>query len=430
MKQGRICRHYSNRLRRGNGPNIHWTIALVAVLLGFLGTQSAFAQEDSRGHYRPDPGQWQGISDFVALAAESGINVDLPERLDPADLTETDAVLILHPTSELPHRALRDFLRSGGRLAIADDFGAGDSFLAGYGITRIRPPIGETFRDNPALLVARPHAQHPLLEDVPFLLTNHPQALRHAELSPVLVFGALPGQRPRQSVGLVLAGAIERGRLVAIGDPSIFIDGMLSIPGNRQFARNLLAYLDAGAGSRVLIVTPQTELVGGEGTGQPLAKIQQWLRDAAGAHTPSAAFTIFVLTAVSVFGIVLASSFPRQSPYTAARLLQRPTNYGGFAGRVELGSESSDVGHALRVYKFEFEAEVARFLGVPASRNLGEAARRLGDPKLQNSLLALLRELQAHLIQEDQEGSQLSRRQFERLVDRGEALLQRLQDKR
>ena len=47
-------------------------------------------------------------------------------------------------------------------------------------------------------------------------------------------------------VAVAVAGQVDEGRLIAIGDPSIFINMMLRYPGNRSFAEGLVHYLVQG----------------------------------------------------------------------------------------------------------------------------------------------------------------------------------------
>ncbi|MDH5491251.1 MAG: hypothetical protein OEY14_04805, partial [Myxococcales bacterium] len=149
-----------------------------------------------------------------------------------------DSLLIVYPTRALPASGLSEFLGRGGRIALADDYGSGESLLRVYGITR-RPGVrGDpaTLRSNPGLPVARAAIQHPLTEGVGTLVTNHPAILEHAELRPIF---ALEGDAD----GLLLTGAVGEGRLLALSDPSVLINNMLEFRGNRRFARNLLRYL-------------------------------------------------------------------------------------------------------------------------------------------------------------------------------------------
>ena len=103
------------------------------------------------------------------------------------------------------------FLRAGGRILIADDFGRGDEALSRLGILR-RAPGPESLRayqDNPNLPIARPiMSAHPLASGIDELHTNHP-----------MVFSVAAGPDEVFALGketLVVAGTRNEGGLVAL----------------------------------------------------------------------------------------------------------------------------------------------------------------------------------------------------------------------
>jgi hypothetical protein len=74
--------------------------------------------------------------------------------------------------------------------------------------------------------------------DVRRIVTNHATGVRHSELSPVLVVRARDGA----DVLLAEAGAVGRGRLLAIGDASVCMNSMLRFAGNRALAHGIVRY--------------------------------------------------------------------------------------------------------------------------------------------------------------------------------------------
>ncbi|MBL9110499.1 MAG: hypothetical protein JNM74_14550 [Myxococcales bacterium] len=69
-------------------------------------------------------------------------------------------------------------------------------------------------------------------------MVNHGTGLRHDELSPVLLVRSKAGGETM----VALAGAVGQGRLLAVGDGSIVINGMLRYRGNRSFASAVCKY--------------------------------------------------------------------------------------------------------------------------------------------------------------------------------------------
>ena len=113
----------------------------------------------------------------------------------------------------------------------------------------------QSLRDNPNLAIAVPAVEqvagqeqnrHPVVAGVDRVVTNHPTALVHPNLTQVLKIPALG----EPDATLAVTGIIAKsGRLFAMGDPSVLINEMLRYPGNRAFASGLLKYLvenDAG----------------------------------------------------------------------------------------------------------------------------------------------------------------------------------------
>ena len=217
----------------------------VGLLLGFVpAARAAFDLNDTT---------WEGGSELFELAKKKlgRDRLEIAATLDYSKLSPKDGVVILHPEVPLDYAELSAFLRAGGRLALLDDHGSGDKFLARFQIYRVRAPStpAKMLRDNPNLAIAEPAVQivagqeqnrHPITQNVDSVVTNHPTALTHPNLTPVLTIAA----RGEPDATLAVTGIIvNRGRLFAMGDPSAFINLMLRYPGNRKFAEGLLTYL-------------------------------------------------------------------------------------------------------------------------------------------------------------------------------------------
>lgn len=228
-------------------------VSLVFAVL--LAAPTVVAQKgDYAGAFATSGSDWEGYSEFVRLAQRQvGTSRIRPTaRLQYDQLEPADAVIIVRPETELDENSLSAFLADGGRVALLDDFGKGDSLLKRFGIFRSpAPPDPEQrLRNNADLAVAVPSKHyvpgtsdagfHPMTLHVEAVVTNHPVALRHPNLTPVLEIHDKSGT----SSDIAITGVIEkRGRLFAMGDPSVFINLMLRYPGNRHFAQGLVDYL-------------------------------------------------------------------------------------------------------------------------------------------------------------------------------------------
>jgi len=202
---------------------------------------------------------WEGTSELYALAQQElgKDKVQVLATVDYEHLGKDDALLLLHPERELDYNELSAFLRGGGRMAVLDDRGEAAHFLARFQIHRVEAPRtpAQSLRENPSLAIAVPAVEqvagqeqnrHPVVSGVDRVVTNHPTALVHPNLTQVLKIPATG----EPDATLAVTGIIAKsGRLFAMGDPSVVINEMLRYPGNRAFATGLLKYLaenDAG----------------------------------------------------------------------------------------------------------------------------------------------------------------------------------------
>ncbi|PIE05273.1 MAG: hypothetical protein CSA75_05615, partial [Sorangium cellulosum] len=110
--------------------------------------------------YGFDDNTWEGATEFLQTLSQSAgrdqvvTTSDLPwDKLRPQD-----ALVVLYPLQNLSPNELSAFLRSGGRVAILDDFGASEANLKRFQIERIAAPTRpiRSLRNNPALALAEP----------------------------------------------------------------------------------------------------------------------------------------------------------------------------------------------------------------------------------------------------------------------------------
>jgi len=246
-----------NRPPGGSSGGRRW-LAISAAAALFWSSVSVSSLAWAKGFEVADT-SWEGTSELYALAQQE-LGKDKVEVLASADfdhLGKNDSLLILHPERELDYNELSAFLRAGGRMAVLDDRGEAAHFLARFQIHRVEAPRNpaQSLRDNPKLAIAVPAVEqvagqeqnrHPVVTGVDRVVTNHPTALVHPNLTQVLKIPALG----EPDATLAVTGIIAKsGRLFAMGDPSVVINEMLRYPGNRAFASGLLKYLvenDAG----------------------------------------------------------------------------------------------------------------------------------------------------------------------------------------
>jgi uncharacterized protein DUF4350 len=409
--------------------------AAVAGLVAFtalLGlTRPSFAAFDAA-----DTG-WEGCSQFWDQARQElgSSRVRIISSLDYSRLEPSDAVIFLHPLVEIRFHPLAAFLAAGGRAAVIDDYGKAASLLERFHIHRANPPALPllSLRNNFLLPIALPAPSesstdndHPTLRGVDQVVTNHPTALRlepGIELTPLLVMPARgePGALlavtgvigDARACGLTPGGGRDRppeghcGRLLAMGDPSAFINLMMRYPGNRSFARGVVSYLledDTWGrrGGNLYVVSGDFKQSGSYGDpgglreafNEQQAALVDWLEEVRTSGLPEP-FSI-AIAAIAAIGVAIWAGLAGGQLYAAiapgyARSLPHAAQ-GGFAGRVAvLGAKSTDRALILRELKRTLEAAVRQRLGVSAPMSPRELVAAAAEKSLLSpgSLLAL-----------------------------------------
>jgi hypothetical protein len=371
---------------------------------------------------------WNGLSELRTLASSQG-DVFAPERIDVAQLDASDALLIVHPVTPLPTSELAKFLRKGGRLAVADDFGTGRDLFAAFGMGLHAPgrDAPRSLRNNPALLIATPLAGHTLADGVDALVTNHPQVIYHPDLTPIFSLSSGHG-------AIVLSGAVGRGRLVAISDASVFINNMIELPGNRAFASNVLRFLRSSPRTRLYLADSDTHWLSGFRqltTGNPLARVSAALAQLAKPRLPALAVLAIAVVLATVLLAGAATALPRRSAYARRAYLQNPDVGAGMAGRVQYYAR----GHRnymgpLLVLKLELEHRLVEHLDARGQPQRSEILQALHDRGWSE---ARVRELSDFMLTVDrlQSGAlgtetQVPARRFSELVGVGRRILAEL----
>ncbi len=406
-----------------------------------------FSVGSARAAFAPDDRGWEGCSELVALARSQlgDARVRVVSSLDYSLLEPRDAILFLHPEVEIRFHAVAAFLGAGGRAAVVDDYGKAAPLLERFHIHRANAPALPSLllQGNPNLPIAIPApadssenepSDHLTLRGVDQVVTNHPTALRletGIELTRLLLLPA--GGEPAallavtgvigdaKACGLAPGVPAERtplghcGRLLAMGDPSAFINLMLHYPGNRNFARGLVNYLVEDdtwgrRGGNLYVLTGSFRQSGSygdsEGWRQALIERQSalldWFEDLRTHGLPeplsialaaAAALSVCIWTALAggQLYVPLAPGYARPVPVSAQ---------GGFAGRFAvLSAASTDRSLLLLELKQTLEASLCQRLNLPNANPaaLADAAgqRRLLRPDSARELQRLLRRLGA-----------------------------------
>ncbi len=224
-------------------------LAVVAVL--------AVSQAPARADYGLDEHVWSDLGYLLVTAREAKVELEPVDVLDLGRLRPGDVVLWLYPQRRMPVDPLLSFVRDGGYLVLADDLGHGDELLAAAGISRSSEPSGHTqwYQSQEGLPVWRPAIDHFLFFNVDEVTGNHAASLKGAG-DPILTWG-------ETGSAVVIERRLGDGALLAIADPSIFLNEMLRrFYGNKQFAANAMRlYCDRDL-CPVKLVLPDATIAG------------------------------------------------------------------------------------------------------------------------------------------------------------------------
>lgn len=343
---------------------------------------------------------WEGCSDFADSArAELGNRVVITSTIDLHELRPEDGVILIYPERTMDDEGLSQFMRAGGRVILLDDFGSGDGLLTHFQMERIPIPErpAETLRRNPNLAIAEPASMHPVVAGVSRVVTNHATGLSHPELSPILKIRG----RGEPDVVIAVAGAVQQGRLLVVGDPSIIINSMLRYSGNKDFARGLIRYAvedDSWGkrGGRLYIAAGKFEERGSFSGESPLdTQIREELRALrdlafalrAGNAPPGLLFAVAIALALSL-GVWLAMRAGRLHKATTPRFTRKIplVAQGGVAGHAAvIASAGTSRVLALFELKSALEERLTSLLGLSELPPLRELMKQVEEAGLLSS---------------------------------------------
>jgi hypothetical protein len=438
------CERKNAPIHAGRLAGPRWSIAccrLAAAIVALLALSRPAAAA-----FEADDSGWEGCSQLIELARDElgSRRVRVIASLDYSMLEPADAIVFMHPTVDIRFHPLAAFLAAGGRAAVIDDHGKAAALLERFHIHRANAPALPEWplRGNSQLPIALPAPSessdpndHPTLRGVEQVVTNHPTALRlepGIELTPLLVLPARGEPEGLLAVTGVIGDAracgltsvVSRdtppeghcGRLLAMGDPSAFINLMMRYPGNRNFARGVFSYLledDTWGrrGGNLYIVNGDFKQLGTYGDpdgirevlSEQQAALLDWIEEVRSSGLPEP-FSI-ALAAIAAIGVAIWAGLAGGQLYSPvapgyARQLAH-VSQGGFAGRVAvLASRSTDRSLILRELKRTLETMLRQRLGLSSAaspREIVQAAAEKGllTPRSSSALEQLLMRLSA-----------------------------------
>jgi hypothetical protein len=319
------------------------------------------------GDYAVASTEWNGLQRLVELAQARGCPIDAQGDLDWSSLGAGDVPWFVYPRVPIDGDKLRRWLAAGGRAVIADDFGAAGPALEQLDIhkgpaPRIPSP-DDAYQRNPSLPIARAQRKDALGAATSTLVANHPSSFLAEGVPPTFAFAG----------GEALVLELHFGgdaALVAIADPSLLINDMLELDGNRAFAGALLDWSCRQPGDRVRLYTqafvqrgePALKLLGGGDRARGPASFNAMIERTNGDLTSKTfadrrTTTILGLSAGLIACFLLLGAFPSRTS-----MRDRWTRVGRLAQPAPL-EQSWDLSGAAAVLREEVALRLSRALG-------------------------------------------------------------------
>ncbi|QLD88745.1 DUF4350 domain-containing protein [Natronomonas salina] len=237
-------------------PTVIAAALVVAVTVTFV-----FGGATSAAAFNAFNPNWDGTSELRSIADDEGAEpIIVRNTTEYDDYGDGDVAFVLAPESAYSgadSQRIRRFVENGGTLVVADRNNShGAALLDSVGATA--RPVGPTLRDerenyrNPAMPVANDVGNHSLVENVSALTLNHGTAVAPNGAT-VLVASSeysyldrdgsasLGADETVQSYPVATVESVGQGRVIVVGDPSVFINVMQGQAGNEAFTRALVA---------------------------------------------------------------------------------------------------------------------------------------------------------------------------------------------
>ena len=236
---------------------------LILILLTMAGAVViGYASATTPGPFGPYTTTWEGTSEFQQIADDADRDVQLitdPAAYDDIEASGSLAVILSpnDPYAEADRDRIARFVNDGGTLFVAEAYGPyGNELLESVGATTRLD--GSPLRDDtqynysPAFPRTAVTSDHPLVEDVEWLVLNHGSAISQTNGTILASSSALSYLDPNRThqpedaaaVGPHPVASVEtvgNGSVIVVSDPSLLINEMLAHGDNRQFLEHVLA---------------------------------------------------------------------------------------------------------------------------------------------------------------------------------------------
>ena len=259
------------RSRIGKGYAATAVIAVAIALLAVSMTAPAISTTEDFSIFNSG---WNGTSDLALMTYKAGkfapsfqvesTGTDI--TVTQVDLTTIDpdpgysALIIIGPTkafTDSEGELMGEFVRGGGKLMLADDFGTANTLLDKMGATsRFSGDLvmDLSFEKQPEFSVVFDIRPDPITTNVTTMLLNYPSSISVDDATTsVLAYTSIASWRdtnenrledraePRGPFPVLARERLGLGSIILLSDPSVLINGMSEYMDNGAFGENLIA---------------------------------------------------------------------------------------------------------------------------------------------------------------------------------------------
>ncbi len=266
-----------SKLKRGYVAVAVVTIAIILISISMI-TPAVSSSED----FSIFNSGWNGTSElalstyksgkfvpsFVAKATGTDIEVVQLGLENMALNASTTTLVVIGPTlgfSTSDGQIVGDFVREGGVLLLADDFGTGNDLLVGMGAsTRISGKLvmDLAFDKKPEFSVCFDLRADPLTRNVSSVLLNYPSSLAvDSSTTKTIAYTSIASWQdangnkerdlgePSGPFPVLAREKLGNGTVIVLADPSVLINGMAKNLNNSALDENLISEVCTGRSS-------------------------------------------------------------------------------------------------------------------------------------------------------------------------------------
>ncbi|KAA9397841.1 DUF4350 domain-containing protein [Haloarcula sp. CBA1130] len=246
-------------------PSLTLPQLLLATYTALTFIALVYAASTSSAAFGAYNSQWDGTGELRNVAADAGANVTVGTNVSqyPTSSADGTVAVVLSPAasySSSERTRIAEFVRGGGTLVVAEDYRPhGNDLLAAVEADARfdgRPVYdNRNYYRNSSFPEATPAGDYPETTGVDTVVLNYGTTVRAGDATTLVSTseyayldtngnGELDGEEQLASRPVVTSEPVGDGRVIAVSDPSIFVNAMLERGDNRQFVRNLVANHD------------------------------------------------------------------------------------------------------------------------------------------------------------------------------------------